>query len=117
MQAAYALQLALGALSGIVERSGAAAVPDVDVRAVLAAAQQADSALVRGAALALLGRLAGALPQAELESIVRVGSRVHGRRPDCISYIVITAWDSACCEIAWPGWSLHACTARTTFAR
>ena len=76
-QAAYALQLALGALSSIVERSGAAAVPDLDAHAVLAAAQQADSALVRGAALALLGKVAGALSRAELENIVRVTFPAH----------------------------------------
>ena len=72
-QAAYALQLALGALSGIVEGCVGAAVPDLDIGAVLACAQQSDSVLVRGAALALLGRLASALPQAELERIVQVG--------------------------------------------
>ncbi len=72
-QAAYALQLALGALSGTVERCSGAALPDLDIGAVLACAQQSSSALVRAAALALLGKLASALPQAELERIVQVG--------------------------------------------
>ena len=71
-RAAYALQLALGALRAVVERTGAAAAPGVDLQAVLACVQQAASPLVRNSALALLERLASWLPHGQLEHVLQV---------------------------------------------
>lgn len=71
-RAAYALQLALGALRATVERTGAAAAPGVDLQAVLACAQRAASPLVRAGALALLEGLAPWLPHAQLECVLQV---------------------------------------------
>ena len=70
----------------------AAAMPGQHVtwtwRRVLACAQQADSALVRSSASALLAQLASAMPEAQLQEVLQVGLAaafwLSGRVANCI---------------------------------